>query len=172
MKIKDVKSWGIDIGNVLIKNVPYETQQYYWERQLTPDQVVNHLQLIPDALLGLRFLIHKVGKENVWVVSKANPIQAAISRLAFDKFKVYAATGLDPSQVLFVTERPDKVIVFKALELEGCVDDHGEVIALSQSVVKCPIWFKPNPKYSAQWIPQMRYSTRVVSGWTQFLTLF
>lgn len=172
MKIKDVNSWGVDIGNVILKNVPRETQQYYMERGLTPEQVVDRLQLVPDALLGLRFLVHKVGRENIWIISKADAIQSHISRLAFDKFRLCHTTGLDPEQILFVTERPDKTPVFKSLELEGCIDDHGEVISSVQDVVKCPVWFKPDAKYSAMWIPRMSYSVRVVSGWTHLLSLF
>lgn len=169
MKINDVKSWGIDIGNVLIKNVSPKTWQYYAEHNVPAETIVNHLQLLPDALVGLRFLIHQVGRENVWIISKAKP---EIMRLAFEKFRIHMATGLDPDQVLFVPQRLDKIPVAKVLELEGFIDDRGEVISSLQSFVKCPIWFRPEPDESAMWIHQMNYNIRVVSSWHQLMDIF
>lgn len=172
MKINDVKSWGVDVGNVLIKNVPYNTQSSYLEKNTSPEVIVNNLQLIPDALVGLRFLVHHVGKENVWIISKASFEQAYITRLAFEKFRFYLTTGLDPEQVLFVPEKLDKLPVIKVLELEGHIDDRGEIIAGIQDIVKAPVWFRPEAKDSVRWLPGMKYNTRVISSWKKFMEIF
>lgn len=172
MRLNEVKSWGIDIGNVLIKNIPYKTRQLYADHQIAPEVIVNHLQLLPDALLGLRFLVHQVGKQNVWIISKANNQQIPISRLAFQKFKIPQVTGFDMEQMLFVPERLDKAPVIQSLELEGHIDDRGEIIVSVQDIVKCPIWFKPDPKDSVRWVADMKYNIRVVSSWRQFMEMF
>lgn len=172
MKVSEVKVWGVDIGNVLIKNVPYSTQQYWKDKGASSAFIVNQLQLVSDALLGLRFLAQRVGPENVWVVSKANTEQRVISRLALEKFRVPLITGLKMDQVLFVTERADKLPVLKTLEVEGHIDDHGEVISSIQDAVPAPIWFNPEKKHSEDWVSKMHLNVRVVSGWQQLLQMF
>ncbi len=172
MKLSEVKSWGVDIGNVLIKNLPMKTQLLLTERKIPPQEVVKQLSLVPDALLGLRFLSQRVGPENVWIVSKASPHQREVSRLALEKFRFYPTTGLKPDQVLFCPERKDKRPIIKALDLEGHIDDRGEVIESIQKFVKCPVWFSPEEYDTAQWLYQVKYTVRVVSGWKQIMEMF
>ncbi|HLG28174.1 MAG TPA: hypothetical protein VI423_10350 [Paenisporosarcina sp.] len=169
MKLHEIKSWGVDVGNVLIRNASNRAIE---QKQLTFKEVVNKLFLVPDALLGLRMLVQKVGPENVWIVSKATREQSAVTRLALERFRFYQTTGLRKDQVLFCPERKDKRPIIKALELEGHVDDRGEVIESIQSFVKCPIWFHPEEKETEEWASKIKYNVRVVSGWKQIMEIF
>lgn len=172
MRLHEVKSWGIDIGNVIIHNLPVKMRDALEAKNPSPEEVLKHLHLVSDALLGVRMLTQRVGPENVWVVSKANRLQTAVSKLAFERFKIYQTTGLKKDQVLFCPDRQDKRVIIQALDLEGHIDDRGEVIESIQGHIKCPIWFAPEDYDAAKWLPHIRYSVRVVSSWKQIVDMF
>lgn len=172
MKLHEVKSWGVDVGNVLFANIPIPIRDSLIAKKAKPEEYLKHYHLIPDALLGLRMLTQRVGPDNVWIISKAAKEQIALTRLAFDKFRIHPVTGLKKDQVLFCPERKDKRVIIKALELEGHIDDRGEVIDSIQTVIKNPIWFNPTPEDSLKWIPYIKYHVRVVSSWQQIMEMY
>lgn len=141
MKISEIKSWGLSINNILLNNG----------------------QLIPDALIGLRLLTQKTGKENVWLVTDTQ-----ISNIFLDKFK--EATTLPKQQVLTVTSLQDKITVIKSLELDAFIDTEGMV--LSSLDIKCPIWFNPSKSNIKNNVQNMNMNVRVVGNWRHFLEIF
>lgn len=172
MKINQIKSWGVDVSNVILRNLPESLQRFHEQENSCSEEISRHLKLIPEALLGIQFLTQKVGIGNVWIIAKAEKKQIQAIRLAFNKLKFYNVTGLKRDQVLFVSERQDKIPVIKCLELEGYVDDRGEIIHSVQNFVKCPLWFCPDLKESDRWARQMNYSVRVISGWKQLMEMY
>lgn len=171
-KLHQVKTWGIDVGDVIFRNLPESMQVFHQQENSEPYEIAEHITLIPGVLPGLKMLVNKVGRDNVWLISKAVDNRVLATKLAFDKFKVFRNTGLKEDQVLFVPSRQDKSPVIKALELEGHIDDRGEIIFSVQKFVKCPLWFCPNSQDSDKWARQMNYSVRVVSGWKQIMEMY
>src|SRR4051812_16196402 len=117
MRPSEVKSWGVDIGHVILRGLSPNDQKLAPTMQ--PKDLVRSAQLLPDALVGLKFLVDVVGPDNVSIVSKASRNMIEASRLAFERFDIYNATGLRADQVLFVPERQDKRPVIKVLDLGG-----------------------------------------------------
>lgn len=172
MKLRQIKSWGIDIGNVIFRNLPESIQRAHEQDDSSPEEIIQQLHLIPDAIAGVRLLVQKVGAEHIWFVSKAGTKQIATTRLAFEKFKIYQQTGIKKDQILFVSSRRDKIPVIKSLGLEGYIDDRGEIIFSIQNFVKYPLWFCPDIKDADKWAHKMKYSVRVISGWRQFMEMY
>lgn len=172
MRLHEVKSWGIDIGNVIIRNLPIKMRDSLEAKNASPEEILKHLHLVPDALLGVRMLTQHVGPDNVWIISKANRLQTAVSKFAFDKLKIHQTTGIRKDQLLFCPDKQDKRVIIQALGLEGHIDDRGEIIESIQGLIKCPIWFAPESEDSAEWLPRIRYSVRVVSSWKQVVDMF
>lgn len=170
MKPIEVQNWGVDIGNVILRGLTINDQKL--SEQIPVADLARMAQLVPEALNGLKFLTDVVGPDNVWLIAKAKQKHIEAMRLAFKKFNVYDVTGVKEDQVLFVPDASDKQILLKALELNGHIDDSGEVISLIGSFLPCPIWFAPEESDTIRWLHKIKYNVRVVSGWKQFKQLF
>lgn len=172
MKLHQINSWGIDVGNVIFHNLSESLQLFHQKEDSSPEEIVEQMSLIPDTLNGLKMLVGKVGKDNIWLFSKSGEKRIATTKLALERFKVYQSTGIKEDQVIFVPGRQDKIPIIKALELDGHIDDRGETIFSVQKFVKCPLWFCPNQKDADKWARKMKHSVRVVSGWKQLMEIY
>jgi len=172
MTILSCKSWGIDLSNVILKNLSYENRIKFAEKNTDISTIANHVNLIPDALIAVRFLVHQVGKDNVWILSKSLDKEIDVNLNVLDRYKFYNITGLDRQQVLFIPHDADKLPVIKSLQLEGFIEDKGFIINHIQHYVKFPIWFAPTDIESALWTTTLFPNVRVVARWKQFMEIF
>ncbi|HVI42695.1 MAG TPA: hypothetical protein VM577_18810 [Anaerovoracaceae bacterium] len=165
---KDVKRWGVDIGNVLVENFNIKITD---PSQVTWENVKGNGRLVPGAIEGLKLLIDKVGAENVWIVSKVSPIQQMVSELVLKELQVCERTGMRPEQIRFCLERKDKAPIIKELQLEGHIDDRGEVIDSLQNFLPCPIWFAPSQKDMLEWDDYISQKVLMVFGWAGIIAM-
>lgn len=164
-----VKRWGVDIGNVLVKNFNHKVTDV---SQVTWENIKENGELVPDAIQGLKLLIDKVGADNVWIVSKVSPIQQMISELILKELQICEQTGMRPEQIRFCLERKDKAPIIKELQLEGHIDDRGEVIESLQSFLPCPIWFNPSDKDYLEWDDYISQKILMVPNWQGIIALY
>jgi hypothetical protein len=156
MKLSEVKRWGVDIGNVLVKNGSYKDK-------LT----IHNMEFIQDSLMGLKFLIDKVGTDNVWIISKVSTEQQELSEIILEQFDIYGKTGLNKNHVKFCLERLDKAPIIKELNLQGHIDDRGQIIDSVQNFLPCPVWFNPEPADYYKWSCVMSDKVWLVSSWQE-----
>lgn len=163
IKPSKVKRWGVDIGNVLVHNFNVNTEF----SKLTWEEISkNGGEVIAGAIDGLKKLVDKVGSDNVWIVSKVSPAQQKVSEFILEHINIYEKTGLKRDHVRFCLERKDKAPIIKELNLDGHIDDRGEVIESIQSFVSCPIWFNPENSDILEWGPNINIkSVLTVVGW-------
>lgn len=162
MKSTDVKRWGVDIGNVLIENFAKDIKD---ESKVTWENISKNGRLIPGAIEGLKFLIEKVGADNVWIISKVSPIQQKVIEMVFENLNICEKTGLLPDHIRFCLERKDKAPIIKELGLEGHIDDRGEVMESLQGFLPCPIWFNPSKKDYMEWNKYVSSQVLMVPNW-------
>lgn len=157
MKFNTIKRWGVDIGNVIVKNGSY-----------TSKLTIDNVEFIPESLQGLKFLIDKVSAPNVWIISKVSPEQQELSEIFLEKFEVYGKTGLLKDHVRFCLERLDKAPIIKELDLQGHIDDRGEVIQSVQGFLTCPVWFNPETSDYNKWSCKMDSKVELITSWSEF----
>ena len=63
MHISKIEKWGVDIGNVLLWNLPENLRVARETNQLSITEIVEFLEEVPEAFAGLKFLIDHVGSE-------------------------------------------------------------------------------------------------------------
>jgi hypothetical protein len=148
MKYADIKSWGCDIGNVIVEN--------------------GSNNLIPDCFDGIKHLIDSVGSENVFIISKASIAQQRLSRIFLGDFGFYSV-GLLPGNVRFCLERLEKAPIIRELELQGHIDDRGEIIHSIQDFVQCPIWFRPGEDDYGLWTSKIRGDVYMFYSWKELI---
>lgn len=168
IKPNKVKRWGVDIGNVLVHNfrTSIDFSQLTWE-EITKSGG----EVLPGALEGLKALIDKVGADNVWIVSKVSPAQQQVSEFILDHINVYEVTGLKRENVRFCLEKKDKAPIIKELNLDGHIDDRGEVIESVQSFLPCPIWFNPERADMLEWDERVSKKVLMVFSWGAIMAL-
>jgi hypothetical protein len=173
MKVTEVERWGVDIGNVLLWNVPENLRIALETDEMSVEDMVEHLEEVPGAMQGLQFLIDRVGAERVWIISKASALQEAVSRLALkSKFPLATNLGFDLSHLRFCLEKIDKAPILQELGIQGHIDDRGEVIASIQSFVPCPLWLHPEDWDYELWRDRVTHRAVLVQTWQQILEMF
>lgn len=181
MKISKVRRWSVDFGNVLVENIaPEKRQKIYllWEEmklkhdteELDKFLIVNSL-LVPNALTGLQTLISHKGPENIFIVSRASGIERLINYRIFTCHRFAALTGFLPEHIYFVDTFKEKVEVCHSLNIEGHIDDRGEVLLHMRGVIPCLIWFSPSQRDISRWSQELQDKTMRVSGWNDLLPL-
>ena len=185
MKLCEVKRWGIDIGNVIVKNFSREDRHCVEVlaedfRSRNPGAAEHELmealdeplrkfaRLVPDAVRGVKKLVMMTGPENVFVVSRAKGLERVINKRLLELFKVHEETGLLESSVNFVDERFDKARVCKYFGIEGHIDDNGEVLHALTGVVPQIVWFSPTIEDLVKWSPKLPQDVHVVHNWAHF----
>jgi hypothetical protein len=158
MKFSEIKKWGVDIGNVIIKNGSYVEP---WKME--------NIQLIPDCLIGVKFLIDKVGSDNVWIISKASLPQQNTSKQFLNELGFHKEAGLKYDHVLFCLERLEKAPIIKELNIQGHLDDRGEIIESIQKSITCPIWFNPDPEDYHKWNCRIDNEIPIINSWKEFM---
>jgi hypothetical protein len=158
MKFSEVRRCGVDIGNVIVKNGSY-----------TSKLTIDNAELVPGSVQGVKFLVNKVGTSNVWIVSKASLEQQESSKIFLERFGLYSTAGLSHDHVRFCLERLDKAPIIKELDLQGHIDDRGEVIESIQNFVPCPVWFNVELSDYDKWNCRLKDSVPLFSSWEEFL---
>lgn len=182
-----VRKWGIDLGNVIVKNVSHDARCIL-NAQLSGidvsmlregsteladlDRVLRQwAELVDGALSGVKKLVQRVGEESVWIVSRCSGLERGVNARLLSLFDAYTVTGLLRDHVYFVDRRSDKADVCARLGIQGHVDDRGEVLYALRDVVPCLIWFNPSPVDEARWHDLLPEETRMVYSWTELCAL-
>lgn len=160
MKLSQATRWGVDIGNVLIENGSYSSYQE-----------VSRMRFIPDSIQGLSFLVAKVGADNVHIISKATIEQSKLSELIL-RDVICPQTGLLIKNVDFCLERLDKEPIIKRLNLQGHIDDRGQIINSVQDFLMCPVWFNPVWYDQIDWQDKMNAKVSRVNTWQQIMKMW
>ena len=87
-QVWDVTKWGVDFGNVLVRNISPEGRKEliasYTRDPATLDALLmRHPSLVPNAVPGLKRLVDLRGTNNVAIVSRAKGIERIINRRLF-----------------------------------------------------------------------------------------
>lgn len=100
-----------------------------------------HTKLIPDAILGLRRLVQKVGTQNVWIVSRVrNAIEREINFSMMLQSGIFSDTGLSPDHAFFVERYEQKARICARLGIDGFIDDNPRVLGAMRDV-PCLVFF-------------------------------
>lgn len=169
IKPSEVKRWGVDFGNVLVKNFKIKFDDP--NEEITWEKVADQGELITGSLEGLKTLIDRVGADNVWIVSKVNDVQRKVAELIIKNLQICEKTGLLPDHIKFCLKRKDKAPIIKELKLDGHIDDRGEVIESLQSFLPCPIWFNPEQADMLEWDDHVSMKILMVHNWDAIMVL-
>jgi len=178
--LKSARRWGLDFGNVLVKNIAHDRRPailpLYKDAMDDKDNLgfldrylFENSSVIPGAIEGVRFLIDCHGVENVFVVSRAEGMERFCNTRLFIAHRFFAWTGLRAENVHFVDKRAEKAAVCKALNLEFFVDDRGEVLSHLRGIVPNRIWFNPTVNDQIDWCWSI--GGRIVRNWEELMKL-
>lgn len=120
----------------------------------------------PGAVHVTSTLVQRLGKNQVWIVSKASEMVASRTLEWFRHIRWYERTGMDPTHVLFCRKRTDKAPICQSRGITHFLDDHTEVLK-HLTTVPHRILFAPDTKElleKARTCPQ----AHVVDGWKMF----
>jgi hypothetical protein len=150
---------GIDVGRVLIS--PGDESRP--DTSFIGGSHENALRTPPypgmfDTLPGIvaRFAPH------VWIVSKCGARVQQRTRDWFEHHRFFARTGIDPANVRFCLERPQKALHCAELGITHFVDDRVDVLQAMRGVVRERILFGPQRRS-----PDAREGLRHVAGWSE-----
>jgi len=186
MRPREVRKWGVDLGNVIVKNVSH-TARHILNAQLTgidvpmlregsPELVsLDHVlrewaKPVDDALAGVQRLVQRVGADRVWIVSRCSGLERGVNARILSIFDAYAVTGLLRDHVHFVDRRSEKAGVCAQLGIDGHIDDRGEVLFAVKDVVPCLVWFNPTSADVSCWCAQLPKETYTVYSWNELIT--
>lgn len=138
--------WGIDFGRVISggdtddvvgKVSPIRPSMFGTDEQalLVPQ--------VSGAFDVVRRIVKKVGKDNVFVVSKCGENVERKTLLWMTQYKFSAITGVELGNVRFVRKRPEKADVAKKLGLTHFVDDRADVLECLDGIVPMRYLFGP-----------------------------
>lgn len=181
MKINEVRRWSVDFGNVLVQNIAPEKRQkisllcqemkHEYDTEELNKFLIAHSLLVPDAITGLQTLISRKGPENIFIVSRANRIERLVNRRLFANHRLAALTGFWPTHIFFVDTFKEKTEVCRSLDIQGHIDDRGEVLLHMHGVIPCLIWFSPSKKDESRWSHKLQDKTIRANGWNDLLPL-
>lgn len=185
LPLREVKRWGVNLGNVLVKNLSPETKYKISKTFIFPKyRVLNHAeklqeidaalaansQLVPLALEGLGLMIKNCGAENVWIISRASGMERFFnSRLIFGH-KIYEKTGLRRDHVHFVDEAREKADLCRTLSIQAHIDDRGAVLA-HMPEIPARVWFNPSASDYRHWAHKLDLPVLLVFGWEEIAHL-
>lgn len=183
MQLAQVSRWGVDFGNVIVKNLdrkvrveltrqlnpqPYKFADRAWLNALDKFLLENS-SLVPEAITGLNKLIQKSGKENIWIISKADYLESLINRRLMLVHDLFKKTNLTTLQIRFVTSYQHKTPVCLHLNITGHIDDRGEVLFYMQETTPNLVWFNPAEQDTSLWNGLFTNHPRIVSGWDELI---
>ena len=185
MDIRDVERWGVDFGNVLVQKLePSTVIGLVFKLRINKDSfsdatrlktidefLVQNSALVYRALEGLKTLIRRVGNKNVWIVSRAEGIERQVNSRLLVVHGICSWTGLLPENVIYVDKRAEKAKVCQKFQIDGHIDDRGEVLFHLEKVVPTLIWFAPTSEDYEKWISRFCSPVIVASNWDQLLSV-
>lgn len=181
MSLKSAKRWGLDFGNVLVKNIARDKRssipKLYENFQKDSDclgeldrYLLENSSVVPGATLGVKFLTETHGAENVFIVSRAEGLERFCNMRLLIAHRFFIWTGLKPGNVYFVDRREEKAAVCRSLNLEAFADDRGEVLYHLQDIVPNIVWFNSTTSDYREWFMKIRLIP-VVDGWSELMEL-
>lgn len=115
------RALGIDIGGVLVDRVAEDSDtSFFGDRPMDTPLVAGSLEAV-QALI-------EMFEWRVYIVSKAGPKIAELSRAWLGRHGFVGPEMIPPSQVHFVRKRPDKADVCERLGITHFVDDRLDVL--------------------------------------------
>src|SRR3989338_4533429 len=107
---------GIDFGGVISGGGGKDTASFFSSNYLSVEPQ-------PGAFEGVNFCVKAFGKENVFIVSKAGRKISTKTLEWMEHRDFFNATGFDPKNIHFCTERSEKGVISSTLELSYFLDD-------------------------------------------------
>ncbi len=176
MDPSEVKRWGVDFGNVLVKNIPHNIRGKVADLLAAQnfsdldDLLRKNSALVPDAIEGLKTLVTHYGPHNVWIVSRAAGFERTINRRLLTLHRFEEHTGLLEDHIIFVDRREEKAGVCLKLGIQGHIDDRGEVLSHLVGAVPLPVWFAPTANDIRRWSSHISPYVLQVNGWSELLS--
>jgi len=180
LPLESVRRWGVDLGNVIIYNLPPETKDKISKTFIFPKyRVLNHAEklqeidaalatnshLVPLAIASLKLMIENCGAENVWIISQASGMERFFNSRLMHGHKIFEKTGLRRDHVRFVDEKKEKADVCQSLSIQGHIDDRGMTLFHMQNKVSVPVWFDPSKKDYKKWAYRFTLPILLVDDW-------
>tara|TARA_B110000037_G_C16899433_1_gene415550 strand:- start:98 stop:544 length:447 start_codon:yes stop_codon:yes gene_type:complete len=94
-----------------------------------------------EALMSIKLFVEKLGKKNVFILSKAKNKWILLNLKLFDDINFYKYTGVLIKNIIFVDEYIDKQTICKKHNINYMIDDSVKVIRFMQSIDTVVIWF-------------------------------
>jgi hypothetical protein len=180
MPSKEVRRCSVDFGNVLLENFSKEAQAEA-SRMCVEDGgcdsprirefLLKTSRLVADSLRGLKILVDRYGKENVFIVSRVDREAVEINKLLIKLNGICEKTGLLEANIVFVERLGDKVEVCENLGIFMHIDDRGEVFSHMCSRIPRLFWFNPSPKDLDKWSVKLGMNVVRVSSWEMLIPL-
>ncbi len=123
---------GVDIGKVIIQR---DTEE--WQPNKPRQEIPNARKVIA------RLVSEEFGKENVFLISKADALKQIESRAWLLENNFYEDTGINPLHVIFCMHRADKAKICKTLSITHFIDDRLEVLSHLVDIVSHLYLFNP-----------------------------
>jgi hypothetical protein len=139
-----MKKLGIDIGRVLIAPDAADGRADTsfiggsMETALATPPYEGMFEVVPE-------LVELFGGR-VWLVSKAGPRVQEKTRQWLDLHRFFERTGIEPSNLRFCLERPQKALHCRELAITHFIDDRADVLACLEGVVPHRFLFGPQKK--------------------------
>lgn len=147
---------GIDIGGVLAPMAGPDSEGFFGPAWLdTP--------VVPDALDVIARLNTDLFEGRIALVSKASKMIANRARNWLYNIDFFTRTGVDPTNVYFVEERPDKAPVCQSLGITHFIDDRLDVLLHLTSVDHRYLFTGANDSIAPPTIPEG--TVQIVTSW-------
>lgn len=124
---------------------------------------------LPNALNGLRKLVHSGGFDKIYVVSKVSFIGKYVALFNFWRFDFYNRTGIPRSNIYFCRHNRDKGIICEELGITDFVDDRLEVLNYLSSV-EYLYAFDPRKREFKKY-PDILKKATIVKSWDELISL-
>jgi hypothetical protein len=100
---------------------------------------------VPGAIDGVRWLVHKLGASNVFIISKAGKAMQKRTLQWLDSKRFYERTGMLEDHVLFTASRREKGAVAQRCGIHMFIDDKLECLQAVSEVPwpTCGVLFGP-----------------------------
>ncbi len=123
-----IEKLGVDIGGVIIDRVNDKTDTSFFSD--------NFLQTkpVPGVFEALRALSEVKYTDQIFLVSKCGERIQKRTLAWLDHHDFYKITGIQPNQVHFCLERPEKAGICERLGITHFVDDRLEILSSMQSM--------------------------------------
>ena len=127
----------------------------------------------PNSFSVLRFLLHRYGLDNIYIISKAREAMQQKTQKWLEKNNFFEETGFKKSNFIYCQTYEEKAVLVKKYQINVFIDDHikvVQVLAPLDQVIKI-IWFNPNANLK---LIEKKYRMKIVNvtKWDKVIKVF